>query len=90
VSHQLILSFQVDDPTGGITLPWQAVVYQFDGNYFSGIYAYGTTRALALGQAERLALASAHHLAEAVAGKPGTGGGPFASVSTQSDNGVPV
>jgi hypothetical protein len=90
VSHQLILSFEIDDPTGSVGLPWQAVVYQFDGNYFSGIYTYGTTRALALAQAERLALLSAHHLAEAVAGKAGTGGGPFASFATPSDNGVQV
>jgi hypothetical protein len=90
VSNQLILSFQVDDPSGNLALPWQAVVYQFDGDYFSGIYTYGTSRAIALGQAERLALVSARHLGEAVAGKHGTGGGAFASSSTPSDNGVQV
>ena len=81
VSHQLVLSFQVLDPTGQLDMPWQAIVYQFDGNYFSGVYVYGLSRASALTEAERLGAESAHHLAQAAAGKPGTGGGPFQTLS---------
>ena len=82
VPHQLVLSFQVFDTTGGIGLPWQAIVYQFDGDFFSGVYVYGATRATALAQAERLGAVSARHLGEAVSGKPGTGGGPFQSLAS--------
>ncbi|HEY8730074.1 MAG TPA: hypothetical protein VIL94_10855 [Acidothermaceae bacterium] len=82
VPHQLVLSYQVFDTTGGIGLPWQAVAYQFDGDYFSGIYVYGASRAAALAQAERLGAVAARHLSEAVSGKPGTGGGPFQSLAS--------
>jgi len=82
VPHQLVLSYQVLDTTGGIGLPWQAVAYQFDGDYFSGVYVYGATRAAALGQAERLGAVAARHLGEAVSGKPGTGGGQFQSLAS--------
>ena len=82
VPHQLVVSYQVFDTTGGIGLPWQAVAYQFDGDYFSGVYVYGATRATALAQAERLGAISARHLAEAVSGKPGTGGGQFQSLAS--------
>ena len=80
-SHQLVLSFQVLDPTGQLDMPWQAIVYQFDGNYFSGVYVYGLSRATTLAAAERLGAESALHLAQAAAGKPGTGGGPFQTLS---------
>ena len=53
-----------------------------DGDYFSGVYVYGATRATALAQAERLGAISARHLAEAVSGKPGTGGGQFQSLAS--------
>jgi hypothetical protein len=81
-SHQLVLSFQVLDPTGQTDMPWQAIVYQFDGNYFSGVYVYGLSRASALATAEHLGAESARHLAQAAAGKPGTGGGPFQTLSS--------
>jgi hypothetical protein len=90
-AHQLVLSYRVTDPTGGLTLPWQAVAYQFNGDYFSGVYVYGVSRALALAEALKLASQSARHLTEAVAGKPGTGGGTFASPASQPpDSGVQV
>lgn len=82
VPHQLVLSYQVFDTTGGIGLPWQAVAYQFDGDYFSGVYVYGASRAAALAQAERLGTVAARHLGEVVSGKPGTGGGPFQSLAS--------
>lgn len=84
VARQLILSYHVTDPTGQLDLPWQAVVYQFDGNYFSGIYVYGLSRSLALTEALRLAAKSAVHLAQASRGKPGTGGGPIQSVASSA------
>ncbi|HEY5051537.1 MAG TPA: hypothetical protein VII50_11595 [Acidothermaceae bacterium] len=84
VARQLILSYHVTDPTGQLNLPWQAIVYQFDGDYFSGIYVYGLSRSLALAEAERLAAKSATHLAQASRGKPGTGGGPIQSVTSSS------
>jgi hypothetical protein len=82
VARQIILSYHVTDPTGQLNLPWQAVVYQFDGDYFSGIYVYGLSRSLALTAAERLAAKSATHLAQASRGKPGTGGGPMQSIAS--------
>ncbi|HEY5199343.1 MAG TPA: hypothetical protein VIJ31_00410 [Acidothermaceae bacterium] len=89
VARQIILSYHVTDPTGQLNLPWQAVVYQFDGDYFSGIYVYGLSRSLALTEAEQLAAKSATHLAQASRGKPGTGGGPIQSVaSAPPDTGV--
>ena len=91
VPHQLVLSYQVFDTTGGIGLPWQAVAYQFDGDYFSGVYVYGASRAAALAQAERLGAISARHLGEAVSGKPGTGGGQFQTLgSLPAGGGVQV
>ena len=86
--RQLVLSFQVIDPTGQLDLQWQAIVYQFNGNYFSGVYVYGLTRASALTVAEQLGALSARHLAQAATGKPGTGGGPFQSLSSPPDTGV--
>jgi hypothetical protein len=86
VARQIILSYHVTDPTGQLNLPWQAVVYQFDGDYFSGIYVYGLSRSLALTEAEDLAAKSATHLAQASRGKPGTGGGPIQSVTSSPPN----
>jgi hypothetical protein len=88
LAHQIVLSYQVADSSGGLSLPWQAVVYQFDGNYFSGVYVYGQSRLLVLDEARRLGAEAARHLAEAVAGKPGTGGGNLQSFAAPSDNGV--
>jgi hypothetical protein len=86
VARQIILSYHVTDPTGQLNLPWQAVVYQFDGDYFSGIYVYGLSRSLALTEAEKLAAKSATHLAQASRSKPGTGGGPLQSVASPPPN----
>jgi hypothetical protein len=86
VARQIILSFHVTDPTGQLTLPWQAVVYQFDGDYFSGIYVYGSSRSLALTEAEALAAKSATHLAQASRSKPGTGGGPIQPIASAPAN----
>jgi hypothetical protein len=86
--RQVVLSFQVIDPTGQLDLQWQAIVYQFNGNYFSGVYVYGLTRASALAVAEQLGTLSARHLAQAATGNPGTGGGPFQSPSSPPQTGV--
>jgi len=86
VARQIVLSYHVTDPSGQLGLPWQAVVYQFDGDYFSGIYVYGLTRSLALTEAQRLAAKSAVHLAQASRGKPGTGGGLMQSVASSPPN----
>jgi hypothetical protein len=86
VARQIVLSYHVTDPTGQLNLPWQAVVYQFDGDYFSGIYVHGLSRSLALAEAEQLAAKSATHLAQASRGKPGTGGGPIQSVASAPPN----
>lgn len=87
-TRQVVLSFQVIDPTGQLDLQWQAIVYQFNGNFFSGVYVYGLTRSSALTVAEQLAAVSARHLAQAATGKPGTGGGPFQTLSSPPDTGV--
>jgi hypothetical protein len=87
-TRQLVLSFQVIDPTGQLDLQWQAIVYQFNGNFFSGVYVYGLTRSSALTAAEQLAAISARHLAQAATGKPGTGGGPFQTLSSPPDTGI--
>jgi hypothetical protein len=62
---------------GGVSTVWTAVVYQFDGDYFSGVYVYGTDKARVQSVAAALSAKSAKYLAEAAAGKPGTGGGPL-------------
>jgi hypothetical protein len=54
---------------------WTAVVYQFDGSFFSGVYVSGSSRASVLADADQLGAQAATHLREAVAGKPGSGGG---------------
>lgn len=64
---------------GGVVHEATTVVYQFDGDYFSGVYVYGTDAAAVQSAAAKLGAASAKLLAEAAAGKPGTGGGPLAN-----------
>ena len=54
-------------------------IYQFEGDYFSGVYVYGTDADAVQRSAAKLGAASAKLLAEAAAGKPGTGGGPLAA-----------
>lgn len=63
----------------GVVSQTTTVIYQFDGDYFSGVYVYGSDAAAVQSSAVTLGAASAKLLAEAAAGKPGTGGGPLAS-----------
>jgi hypothetical protein len=63
---------------------WTAVVYQFDGNYFSGVYVSGATRADVLQLAQHLAVDAAVHLRQAVAGTRGSGGGVVASPAPEA------
>lgn len=67
---------------------WNAAVYQFDGNYFSGVYTYGTDKDTVVALAKKLAPIAAVHLREAAAGKPGTGGGTFANLAGPSQPGA--
>lgn len=64
---------------GGVVHEATTVVYQFDGDYFSGVYVYGTDPAAVQSAAAKLGAASARLLAEAAARKPGTGGGQLAN-----------
>lgn len=63
----------------GVVHEATTVIYQFDGDYFSGVYVYGANAATVQAAAAKLAAASAKLLAEAAAGKPGSGGGPLAN-----------
>jgi hypothetical protein len=67
---------------------WNAAVYQFDGDYFSGVYAYGSDKDTVVALARKLAPIAAVHLREAAAGKPGTGGGTFANLTGPSQPGA--
>jgi len=73
--------------SAGVVRQATTVIYQFDGDYFSGVYVYGTDAADVQSTAARLGASSAKLLAEAAAGKPGTGGGPLANPA-QSAPGV--
>jgi hypothetical protein len=64
---------------GGVEHQATTVVYQFDGDFFSGVYVYGTDATTVQAAAAKLAATSAKLLAEAATGKPGTGGGPLTS-----------
>ena len=75
---------------GSPVTQWSAVVYQFDGDYFSGVYVYGSSRAQVQQLAVTLAARAAQHLAEAVAGKPGTGGGTFTDPGDTQGPGAPA
>lgn len=63
----------------GVVRQATTVIYQFDGDYFSGVYVYGADPAAVQGAAATLGAAAAKLLAEAAAGKPGSGGGPLAN-----------
>jgi hypothetical protein len=65
--------------SGGVVRQATTVIYQFDGDYFSGVYVYGTDADAVQATAAKLGAASAKLLAEAAAGEPGTGGGPLAN-----------
>jgi len=88
--EHLAITFEMAAPglDGSLTTEWSTVVYQFDGNYFSGVYVYGTNKAQVQQLGSKLAVKAAHHLAEATAGKPGTGGGPFTSQAIPQDSGA--
>ena len=63
----------------GVISQTTTAIYQFEGDYFSGVYVYGTDADAVQRSAAKLGAASAKLLAEAAAGKPGTGGGPLAA-----------
>ncbi|MDQ1486051.1 MAG: hypothetical protein QOJ62_1744, partial [Actinomycetota bacterium] len=81
VANQLVLTFAASFAlsTGGSITNWSTAVYQFDGDFFSGVYVFGSDRAAVLKTATDLGAKAAKHLAEAVSGAPGTGGGPFSA-----------
>lgn len=83
VANQLVLTFAASFPlaAGGSVTHWSTAVYQFDGDFFSGVYVFGSDRAAVLSTATGLGAKAAKHLAEAVSGAPGTGGGPFSAPS---------
>jgi hypothetical protein len=58
---------------------WVTAVYQFDGDYFSGVYVYSAAPSAGRDLAESLATKAAVHLKEAASGNPGTGGGTLSS-----------
>ncbi len=69
---------------------WTAIVYQFDGDYFSGVYVYGNSKSAVTQTAEHLGIEAATHLREAAAGKPGTGGGDVYGPGDAGSGGVQV
>lgn len=78
VSKSLAVTFaSTSTGEGGVSTVWTTVVYQFDGDYFSGVYVYGTDKSRVQSLAATLSARSAKYLAEAAAGQPGTGGGPL-------------
>ncbi|MGH8890238.1 MAG: hypothetical protein ACRDV3_10870 [Acidothermaceae bacterium] len=90
--EHLAITFEMAAPglDGSLITQWSTVVYQFDGNYFSGVYVYGTDKTQVQQLGAKLAVKAAQHLAEAAAGKPGTGGGPFTSQAIPQDSGAPA
>jgi hypothetical protein len=58
---------------------WVTAVYQFEGDYFSGVYVYSTDQSAGRELAATLAKKAAKHLKEATSGSPGTGGGTLSS-----------
>lgn len=68
---------------GNTVSEWSTVVYQFDGNYFSGIYVYGTDKTRVEQVGAQLAAKAAQHLIEATTGKPGSGGGTLTDPNAQ-------
>jgi len=63
---------------------WTTAVYQFDGNYFAGVYVYGSDRQAVQNEAIQLGQKATVYLREAAAGKPGTGGGPILTPPSSS------
>lgn len=78
VTDHLVVSFSVTTTgLGASQTQWTTAVYQFDGDYFSGVYVWGSDKTQVEQWATQLAVKAAKHIAEAAAGKPGTGGGPI-------------
>jgi len=90
VKDNVAVEFAVatSDPNGNPLSEWSTVVYQFDGNYFSGIYVYGADKTRVEQVGAQLATKAAQHLAEAARGAPGTGGGPFTDPNAQLSRGA--
>jgi hypothetical protein len=84
VRDHKVLAFQSSD---GLNTTWTVAVYQFDGDYFSGVYVYGATSAAATELAKTLGADAAQHLTEAAAGRPGTGGGVIGGPDSGSQGG---
>ena len=79
-ARHVVVSFE--QQVGGQGLAhsfWVTCVYQFDGDFFSGVYVYSTDAAAGGQLAKSLATKAAGHLNEAASGRPGTGGGVFTS-----------
>ncbi len=78
VADHVTLTFAVTtNGLGGQQTLWTTAVYQFDGDFFSGVYVYGADKAPVEQFAASLGAKAAKHIMEAAQGKPGTGGGPM-------------
>lgn len=90
-TNHVVLTFSVTTSGfGGAQTLWTTAVYQFDGDFFSGLYVYGVDKAQVQQSALRLGTQAAKHLGEAAAGKPGTGGGQILQGSAPQQPGVPA
>ena len=79
-ARHVVVSFEQQVGSQGLTHSfWVTCVYQFDGDFFSGVYVYSADAAGGRQLAESLATEAAGHLNEAANGRPGTGGGVFTS-----------
>lgn len=80
--HHTVVSFEQQvSGQGTAHLFWVTCVYQFDGDFFSGVYVYSADSAAGLQLAQSLATKAAGYLQEAASGNSGTGGGVFSSGS---------
>ena len=85
-ARHVVVSFE--QQVGGQSLArsfWVTCVYQFDGDFFSGVYVYSADSAAGLQLAESLATKAARYLKEAASGGAGTGGGVFSSGGPSND-----
>ncbi|MBX6372157.1 MAG: hypothetical protein IRZ02_07865 [Acidothermus sp.] len=85
-SVMLVFAVSYSDLGGPFTL-WTAAVYQFDGDFFAGVYVYGADPQAVQRFAAQLGAKAAGLLREAAAGKPGTGGGTILNPSPTSPAG---
>jgi hypothetical protein len=82
VTRHVVVSFeQLPSASGAAHAFWVTCVYQFDGDYFSGVYVYSLGPDAGRSLAQTLARRAAQHLAEAADGRPGSGGGPLATAA---------